>query len=161
MPQLPPKPPTEFEKVSLAQVQGQNEREVIKTNVELKRIEAEMRAKLLDYELQIKELELKYNTKINEIDLKNRSMIESQKLATTSDIFKKIMEGQKRVFLIMDNKIPQSNLDQQILRGKQASILLEEPLLKEAFEYLSESYRSEIFKTHIPTTNKDKSLDGI
>jgi len=98
MPQLPPKPPTEFEKVSLAQVQGQNEREVIKTNVELKRIEAEMRAKLLDYELQIKELELKYNTKINEIDLKNRSMIESQKLATTSDIFKKIMEGQKEFF---------------------------------------------------------------
>ena len=47
----------------------------------------------------------------------------------------------------MDNKIPQSNLDQQILRGKKASILLEEPLLKEAFEYLSESYRSEIFKT--------------
>jgi hypothetical protein len=47
----------------------------------------------------------------------------------------------------MDNKIPQSNLDQQILKGKQASILLEEPLLKEAFEYLSESYRSEIFKT--------------
>ena len=47
----------------------------------------------------------------------------------------------------MDNKIPQSNLDQQILRGKQASILLEEPLLKEAFEYLSESYRLEIFKT--------------
>ena len=47
----------------------------------------------------------------------------------------------------MDNKIPQSNLDQQILRGKQASILLEEPLLKEAFEYLSESYKSEIFKT--------------
>ena len=98
MPQLPPKPPTEFEKVSLAQVQGQNEREVIKTNVELKRIEAEMRAKLLDYELQIKELELKYNTKINEIDLKSRSMIESQKLATTGDIFKKIMEGQKEFF---------------------------------------------------------------
>ena len=47
----------------------------------------------------------------------------------------------------MDNKIPHSNLDQQILRGKQASILLEEPLLKEAFEYVSESYRSEIFKT--------------
>jgi hypothetical protein len=57
-----------------------------------------MRAKLLDYELQIKELELKYNTKINEIDLKNRSMIESQKLATTGDIFKKIMEGQKEFF---------------------------------------------------------------
>jgi hypothetical protein len=57
-----------------------------------------MRAKLLDYELQIKELELKYNTKINEIDLKSRSMIESQKLATTGDIFKKIMEGQKEFF---------------------------------------------------------------
>jgi hypothetical protein len=98
MPQLPPKPPTEFEKVSLAQVQGQNEREVIKTNVEMKRIEAEMRAKLLDYEIKIKELELKYSTKINEIDLKNRSMIETQKLQQTGDIFKKIMEGQKEFF---------------------------------------------------------------
>jgi hypothetical protein len=49
---------------------------------------------------------------------------------------------------MMDNKqIPQHNLDQQIHRGKQASIILDEPLLKEAFEYLSESYRSEIFKT--------------
>ena len=49
---------------------------------------------------------------------------------------------------MMDNKqIPQHNLDQQIHRAKQASILLDEPLLKEAFEYLSESYRLEIFKT--------------
>ena len=47
----------------------------------------------------------------------------------------------------MDKQIPTNNLDQQIHRGNQARILLDEPLLKEAFEYLNDSYRSEIFKT--------------
>lgn len=98
MPQLPPKGPTEFEKVSLAQVQGENERQVLKAQMELKRIEAEMRAKLLDFELKVKEMELKYNTKINEIDLKNRSMIETEQLKQTGDIFKRIMEGQQEFF---------------------------------------------------------------
>ena len=34
MPQLPPKPPTEFEKVTLAQVQGENQRAQLKAQVE-------------------------------------------------------------------------------------------------------------------------------
>ena len=61
MPELPPKPPSEFEKVTLAQVQGENQRAQLKAETEVKRIEAQMRQNLLDFELKIKEIELKYN----------------------------------------------------------------------------------------------------
>jgi hypothetical protein len=98
MPQLPPKPPTEFEKVALAQVQGENERAILNSQVNLKKLESQMRQKLLDFELQVKEIELKYNTKIDELAIKNRSMIEQQQVRQSGDIFKKIMEGQKDFF---------------------------------------------------------------
>ena len=98
MPQLPPKQPTEFEKVSLAQVQGENERAVLQSQIEIKKLEAKMREKLLDFELQVKDMELKYNTKIDELAIKNRSMIEQQQVRQSGDIFKKIMEGQKEFF---------------------------------------------------------------
>ena len=65
MPPLPPKPPTEFEKVSLAQVQGENQRAILDSEVQMKKMEAALRQKLLDFELQVKEMELKYGTKIN------------------------------------------------------------------------------------------------
>ena len=98
MPQLPPKGPTEFEKVTLAQVQGENERAVLQSQVEIKKLEAKMREKLLDFELQVKDMELKYNTKIDELAIKNRSMIEQQQVRQSGDIFKKIMEGQEKFF---------------------------------------------------------------
>jgi hypothetical protein len=41
MPPLPPPAPTEFEKVSLAQVQGENERAVLSSQVETKKMESE------------------------------------------------------------------------------------------------------------------------
>ena len=40
-----------------------------------------------------------------------------------------------------------SNLDKQIQRGQQAKRLLDDPLLKEGFEYLFEQYKKEIFNT--------------
>ena len=98
MPPIPPKPPTEFEKVSLAQVQGENERAILGAQVETKKMEAQMRQKLLDFELQIKEMELKYNTQINELEMRNRSMIEQQQVRQSGDIFKEIMKGQKQFF---------------------------------------------------------------
>ena len=98
MPPLPPKPPTEFEKVSLAQVQGENERAILSAQVETKKMEAQMRQKLLDFELQIKEMELKYNTQINELEMRNRSMIEQQQVRQSGDIFKEIMKGQRQFF---------------------------------------------------------------
>jgi hypothetical protein len=43
----------------------------------------------------------------------------------------------------MDN-----NLHQQVTRGTRAKALLDDPLLKEGFEYLFEQYRTEIFNTN-------------
>jgi hypothetical protein len=47
MPPLPPKGPTEFEKVSLAQVQGENERAILSAQVETKKMESQMRLNCL------------------------------------------------------------------------------------------------------------------
>jgi hypothetical protein len=98
MPQLPPKPPTEFEKVSLAQVQGENQRAILDSEVQMKKLESALRQKLLDFELQVKEMELKYGTKINELEMKNRSMVEQQQVRQSGDLFKEIMKGQKQFF---------------------------------------------------------------
>ena len=40
-----------------------------------------------------------------------------------------------------------SKLDKQIQQGQRAKQLLDDPLLKEAFEYLAEQYKAEIFNT--------------
>ena len=98
MPPLPPKPPTEFEKVTLAQVQGENQRAQLKANTEVKRIESTMREALLDFELKIKELELQYGSKIDELELKRRSMLEQTDLSKSGDLMKEIIKGQGQFF---------------------------------------------------------------
>ena len=98
MPPLPPKPPTEFEKVTLAQVQGENQRAQLKAETEVKRIESTMREALLDFELKIKELELQYGSKIDELELKRRSMLEQTDLQKSGDLMKEIVRGQKQFF---------------------------------------------------------------
>ena len=98
MPQLPPKPPTEFEKVTLAQVQGENQRAQLKAQVEEKRIEAGMRQELLEFELKIKEIELQYGTKIDELELKRRSMLEQTDMQKSGDLMKEIIKGQQQFF---------------------------------------------------------------
>ena len=98
MPQLPPKPPSEFEKVTLAQVQGENQRAQLKAETEIKRIEAQMRQNLLDFELKIKEIELKYGSKIDEQELKRRSMLEQEDLKSSGNLMKEIVKGQDQFF---------------------------------------------------------------
>ena len=98
MPQLPPKPPTEFEKVTLAQVQGENQRAQLKAQTEVKRIESIMRQSLLDFELKIKELELQYGSKIDELELKRRSMLEQEDLKSSGGLMKEIIKGQQQFF---------------------------------------------------------------
>ena len=98
MPQLPPKPPTEFERVTLAQVQGENQRAQLNANVTLKEVEGRMRQQLLDFEIKIKELELKYGSKIDELELKRRSMLEQADLNKSGDLMKEIVKGQQKFF---------------------------------------------------------------
>ena len=110
MPELPPKPPTEFEKVTLAQVQGENQRAQLKAEVEMKRVEGQMRQSLLDFELKIKELELQYGSKIDEADLKRRSMLEQEDLKSSGNLMKEIVKGQQQ-FFNEDNINGQGNTD--------------------------------------------------
>ena len=106
MPQLPPKPPTEFEKVTLAQVQGENQRAQLKAQTEVKRIESIMRQSLLDFELKIKELELQYGSKIDELELKRRSMLEQEDLKSSGGLMKEIIKGQQQFFNDKQNGQP-------------------------------------------------------
>ena len=52
----------------------------------------------------------------------------------------------------MDNK------EKQIREGKRAQVLLNDPLLKQAFEDLLETYKQEIFNTSFADDNKRRSL---
>ena len=49
-------------------------------------------------------------------------------------------------------------MDKQIREGKRAAQLLDDPLLKQAFEDLLETYKQEIFNTNFADDDKRKSL---
>ena len=49
-------------------------------------------------------------------------------------------------------------LETQLRRGKRAQALLDDPLLKQAFEDLLETYKEEIFNTNFADDDKRKSL---
>ena len=49
-------------------------------------------------------------------------------------------------------------LETQIRQGKRAQVLLNDPLLKQAFEDLLETYKEEIFNTNFADDDKRKSL---
>ncbi len=51
-----------------------------------------------------------------------------------------------------------NKIEQQIRKGKQAQVLLQDPLLKTAFEDLLETYRQEIFNTSFTDDEKRRSL---
>ena len=49
-------------------------------------------------------------------------------------------------------------LETQIRQAKRAEVLLNDPLLKQAFEDLLETYRQEIFNTNFADDEKRRSL---
>ena len=49
-------------------------------------------------------------------------------------------------------------LETQLRRGKRAQALLDDPLLKQAFEDLLETYKDQIFNTNFADDDKRKSL---
>ena len=49
-------------------------------------------------------------------------------------------------------------LETQIRQGKRAQVLLNDPLLKQAFEDLLETYKNEIFNTNFADDEKRRSL---
>ena len=65
MPPPQPPQPTEFEKVSQLQVQGENMRKQMDSEIKIKELEKSYQEMILKFETRIKELELQYGTKIN------------------------------------------------------------------------------------------------
>ncbi len=49
-------------------------------------------------------------------------------------------------------------LETQLRRGKRAQVLLDDPLLKQGFKDLLETYRDEIFNTNFADDEKRRSL---
>ena len=49
-------------------------------------------------------------------------------------------------------------LETQLRRGKRAQVLLDDPLLKQAFEDLLETYKEQIFNTNFADDEKRRSL---
>ena len=49
-------------------------------------------------------------------------------------------------------------MEKQIREGKRAQVLLNDPLLKQAFEDLLETYKQEIFNTNFADDNRRRSL---
>ena len=51
-----------------------------------------------------------------------------------------------------------NKMEKQIREGKRAAQLLDDPLLKQAFEDLLETYKQEIFNTNFADDNRRRSL---
>ena len=95
MPPPQPPQPTEFEKVSQLQVQGENYRKQIDSELKIKQLEKDYQEMILKFETRIKELELQYGTKINETELRNNAMLAKQEIVQQG----KIQEQAQRAIL--------------------------------------------------------------
>ena len=87
MPEEEPKEPSEFEKVSMAQIEGENQRKVLDLEQKAKESELRHKEKLLEFETKIRDLELKYKTQIDQEQIKKDTKL-------TSDAIK--LEAQTR-----------------------------------------------------------------
>ena len=95
MPPPQPPQPTEFEKVSQLQVQGENYRKQIDSELKIKQLEKDYQEMILKFETRIKELELQYGTKINETELRNNAMLAKEEIVQQG----KIQEQAQRAIL--------------------------------------------------------------
>jgi len=86
MPPPQPPQPTEFEKVSQLQVQGENYRKQIDSELKIKQLEKDYQEMILKFETRIKELELQYGTKINETELRNNAMLAKEEIVQQGKI---------------------------------------------------------------------------
>ena len=95
MPPPQPPQPTEFEKVSQLQVQGENYRKQIDSELKIKQLEKDYQEMILKFETRVKELELQYGTKINETELRNNAMLAKEEIVQQG----KIQEQAQRAIL--------------------------------------------------------------
>jgi len=107
MPPPQPPQPTEFEKVSQLQVQGENYRKQIDSELKIKQLEKDYQEMILKFETRIKELELQYGTRINETELRNNAMLAKEEIVQQGKI-----QEQAQKSLLEQQKSALSELDQ-------------------------------------------------
>ncbi len=114
MPPPQPPQPTEFEKVSQLQVQGENYRKQIDSELKIKQLEKDYQEMILKFETRIKELELQYGTKINENELRNNAMLAKEEIIQQGKIQEQaqraLLEQQKTALGELDRR-PQSMIN--------------------------------------------------
>ena len=103
MPPPQPPQPTEFEKVSQLQVQGENYRKQIDSEIRIKELEKSYQEMILKFETRIKELELQYGTKINEAEIRRDATLAKEDL---------VQQGKMR-------EQAQKSVDQQLDQAQQ------------------------------------------
>ena len=86
MPPPQPPQPTEFEKVSQLQVQGENMRKQMDSEIKIKELEKSYQEMILKFETRIKELELQYGTKINEAEIRRDAVLAREDLVQQGKI---------------------------------------------------------------------------
>ncbi len=75
IPEEPPAEPTEFEKVSMAQIEGENKRKLAELKLKERDLSLKKEKQLLDFETRIKELELNYNKNIDQEEIKRQTKL--------------------------------------------------------------------------------------
>ena len=99
MPPIPPKPPTEFEKVTLAQVQGENQRKILDTQIKERELELKTQEMILNFETRIKELETKYQMSIDSNAIKREiDLTKKEPTNQLGDIGQETVKQQQQFF---------------------------------------------------------------
>ena len=100
MPPPQPPQPTEFEKVTLAQVQGENQRKILDTQIKEKELELKTQEMMLNMEVRLKELEAKYQMSIdsNEIKKEIANIPKKDNIAKVGDLGQETVRQQQQFF---------------------------------------------------------------
>lgn len=75
IPEEEPAEPTEFEKVSMAQIEGENKRKLAELELKYKEQQLKHKKIMLDFETKIQELELQYNKNIDQEEIKRQTKL--------------------------------------------------------------------------------------
>ena len=114
LPQPQPKPPTEFEKVSLAQIQGENQRKQADLKFQRDKLALDFQKALLKFEADIASMEIQSNKDINQEEIKSRTKLaveEMREMMKALNIEKPQVEPQTQVNTELPKTIPQARFN--------------------------------------------------
>ena len=114
LPQPQPKPPTEFEKVSLAQIQGENQRKQADLKFQRDKMMLDFQKALLKFESDITSMEIQSNKDINQEEIKSRTKLaveEMREMMKSFSIDAPEVQPQQQVNTELPKSIPQARFN--------------------------------------------------